>query len=76
MTIRLKEFSTVTMDYNQADRGQYYTPNGYIVPMEFRVHFFPHISAFTRRTIMHLNGMLLIGTDFFKIIVVAASNIW
>ena len=48
---------------------QYYTPNGYIVPMEFRVHFFPRISAFSRRTQMHLNGMLLIGIEFFKIIV-------
>ena len=46
-----------------------YTPNGYIVPMEFRVHFFPRISAFSRCTKMHLNGMLLIGTEFFKIIV-------
>ena len=47
----------------------YYTPNGYIVPMEFRVHFFPLICAFSRRTKMHLNGMFLIWTDFFKIIV-------
>ena len=47
----------------------YYTPNGYIVPMEFRVHFFPRISAFSRRTKMHLNGVLLIETEFFKIIV-------
>ena len=47
----------------------FYTPNGYIVPMEFRIHFFPRISAFSRRTKMHLNGMLLIGTEFFKIIV-------
>ena len=31
--------------------------------------FFPHISAFSRRTKMHLNGMLLIGTEFFKVIV-------
>ena len=46
-----------------------YTPNGYIVPMEFRVQFFPHISAFSRRTKMHLNGVLLIGTEFLKIIV-------
>ena len=44
----------------------YYTPNGYIVPTEFHVHFFPRISAFSRRTKMHLNGMLLIGTDFFQ----------
>ena len=44
-----------------------YTPNGHIVPMEFRVHFFPRISAFSRRTKMHLNGMLLIGSEFFKI---------
>ena len=48
---------------------RYYTPNGYIVPMEFRVHFFPRISAFSRRTKMHLNGILLIGNEFFKIIV-------
>ena len=46
----------------------YYTPNGYIVPMEFRVHIFPRISAFSRRTKMYLNAMLLIGTEFFKII--------
>ena len=38
-----------------------------IVPMEFRVHFFPRIGAFSRRTKMHLNGMLLIGTEFFKL---------
>ena len=31
--------------------------------------FFPRISAFSRCTKMHLNGMLLIGTEFFKIIV-------
>ena len=47
----------------------HYTPNRYIVPMEFRVHFFHRISAFSRRTKMHLNGMLLIGTEFFKTIV-------
>ena len=46
-----------------------YTPNGYIVPMKFRVHFFFRISAFTRHTKMNLNGMLLIGSEFFKIIV-------
>ena len=40
-----------------------------IVPMEFRVHFFPPISAFSRRTKQHLNEMLLIGADFFKIMV-------
>ena len=45
------------------------TPIGYIVPMEFRVYFFPRISALSRRTKMHLNGMLLFGTEFFKIIV-------
>ena len=44
-------------------------PNVYIVPMEFRVYVFPRISVFSRRTEMHLNGMLLIGTEFFKIIV-------
>ena len=43
--------------------------NPCIVPMEFRLHFFPRISAFSRRTKMHLNGMLLIGTEFFQIIV-------
>ena len=47
----------------------YYTPNGNIVPMEFRVIFFPRISALSRRTKMHLNRMLLIGTEFCKIIV-------
>ena len=46
-----------------------YTPNGYIVPMEFRVHLFPRIRAFSKRTKMHLNGIFLIGTGFFKIIV-------
>ena len=40
----------------------------YIVPMEFSVHFFPRISAFSRRTKMHLNEMLLIGFEFSKII--------
>ena len=47
----------------------YKTPNGYIVPMEFRVHFFPRIRAFLGSTKMHLNGMFLIGTEFFEIIV-------
>ena len=37
--------------------------------MEFRVHFFPRVSALSRRTKMHLKGMFLIGTEFFKIIV-------
>ena len=32
-------------------------------------YFFPRISAFTRRTKMHLNGILLVETEFFKIIV-------
>ena len=41
----------------------------YIVQMEFCVNFFPRISAFSRRTKMHLNGILLIETEFFKIIV-------
>ena len=61
------KFMTVTAFFHEFEL--YYTPNGYIVPMEFRVHFFPHILAFSRRTKMHLNGMLLIGTEFFKIIV-------
>ena len=47
----------------------HYTPKGYIVTMEFHVHFCPRISAFSRRKKMHLNGVLLIGTEFFKIIV-------
>ena len=46
-----------------------YTPNGYIVPMEFCVNFFPRISAFSRSTKTHLNGMLLIETEFCKSIV-------
>ena len=41
--------------------------NGYIVPMEFRVHFFPRIRACSRHTKVHLKGMLLIGSEFFKI---------
>ena len=45
----------------------YYTPSGYIVPMEFRVNFFPRISAFSRGIKMHLNGMLLIETEFAKL---------
>ena len=44
------------------------TPNRYIVPMEFRFHFIARISVFSRHTKMHLNGMPLIGTEFFKII--------
>ena len=39
------------------------------MPMEFRVHFFLRVSAFLRRTEMHLNEMFLIGTEFSKIIV-------
>ena len=46
-----------------------YTPNGYIVPMEFRILFFPRISSFSRRTKMHLNEILLTGTELFKIMV-------
>ena len=46
-----------------------YTSNGYIVPMEFRVYLFPGISGFSRRTKMHLKGMLQIETEFCKIIV-------
>ena len=46
-----------------------YTPNGYIVPMEFCVHLFSRRADFSRRTNMHLNVMFLIGAEFFKIIV-------
>ena len=45
------------------------------MPMEFRVQFLHRISAFSRRTKMHLNGMLLIGTEFFKIIVQSLGKI-
>ena len=47
----------------------YYTPNGYIVAIEFRVDLFPRISGFSRRINMHLKEMLLFETEFFKIIV-------
>ena len=50
-------------------RYLYYTPNGYKVPMEFRVYLFPRIRGFSRRATMHLKGMLLIETEFCKIIV-------
>ena len=54
---------------NDINYTHIYISNGYIVPMEFRVHLFPRISSFSRRTKMHLNGMLLIGGEFFKIII-------
>ena len=64
-------FGEIKRDGGFHDNIRYleYTPNGYIVTMEFRVHFFPRISAFSRRTKMHFNGMLLIETEFFKIII-------
>ena len=33
-------------------------PNGYIVPMEYRIHFFPRISAFfkTYKNVYKLNA--------------------
>ena len=45
-----------------------YSPNGYKVPMEFHVYFFPRIGAVLRWTKMHLKVMLLMKTDFCKII--------
>ena len=35
--------------------GHSYTPNGYIVPVEFGVHFPPHIINVPKRTKLHLN---------------------
>ena len=63
------EQSVISETFSLTQLNSTYTPNGYIVPMEFCVNFFPRISAFSRRTKMHLNGILLIETEFFKIIV-------
>ena len=68
-----KYFAKVSVTIDLCQKTNCYIPNGYIVPMQFRVHFFPRISAFSRHTEMHLNGMLLIRTDFFKIIVPCSS---
>ena len=63
------EFHQILQTHSYVQGKYYYSPNGYIVPMEFRVYLFPRISAFSRRTKMHLNGMLQIGTEIFKILI-------
>ena len=40
-----------------------YTPNGYIVPAEFGVHFLPCMKKIPKRTKMHLNEIGLTNTE-------------
>ena len=43
-----------------------YTPNGYLVPAEFDVHFHPYMKNVTKRTKMHLNEVGLTNTEICK----------
>ena len=43
----------------------HYTPNGYIVPAKFDVHFHPH-EKIPKRTKLHLNEIGLTNTEFCK----------
>ena len=45
----------------------YYTPNRYIVPAKFGVHFLPLAKNVPKRTKMHLNEIGLTNTEFCKI---------
>ena len=44
----------------------YYTPNGYIVPAKFDVHFLPLTKNVNKRTKLHLNEIGLNNTEFYK----------
>ena len=44
----------------------HYTPNGYIMPAEFDVHFLPHIKMFQNRTALHLIEIGLTNKEFCK----------
>ena len=43
-----------------------YTPNGYIVPAKFGVHFLPLTKSVQKRTNLHLNEIGLTKTEFCK----------
>ena len=43
-----------------------YTPNGYIVPAEFCVHFLPRMKNVPKRTKMHLNEIGLTNHEICK----------
>ena len=51
---------------NKSARKQYYTPNGYIVPAKFGVHFLPLTKNVPKRTKLHLNEIRLTNTEFCK----------
>ena len=44
----------------------YYTPNGYIVPAEFGVHFLPRMKNIPKQTKLHLNEIRLTNIEFCK----------
>ena len=44
----------------------FYTPNGYIVPAKFGVHFLPLTKNVPKRTKLHLNEIGLNNTEFCK----------
>ena len=43
-----------------------YTPNGYIVPVEFGVHFLPCVKNVPKRTELQLNEIGLTNNEFCK----------
>ena len=43
-----------------------YTPNGYIVPAKFGVHFLPPTKNVPKQTKLHLNEIGLTNTEFCK----------
>ena len=47
-------------------RITYYTPNGYIVPAKFGVHFLPLTKNVPKRTKLHLNEIGLTKVQMFN----------
>ena len=45
---------------------KHYTPNGYIVPEKFGVHFLPLTKNVPKRTKLHLNEISLNNTEYCK----------
>ena len=43
-----------------------YTPNGYIVPAEFGIHFFPRLKNVQKQAKLHLNEIGLTNNEFCK----------
>ena len=52
---------------HKAEMSSHYTPNGYIVPAKFGVHFLPLSKKVPKRTQLHLNEIGLNNTEFCKI---------